>query len=152
MVKNNDVGGVSLLSDLGLIGKIAAISDNFPAILGFLKKHQITSGTLFVPQTLVLVDTEISRNPKFLYEGYELLDAIALFEANEGRSSVDYLKRLIAEITFSRTVDDFELTLNAEAVTNLVFSNKHDVESLLLSNKVLLAVYILATVNLILYK
>lgn len=116
--------------------------ENFQSVKAFLTVNRITSASLFLPQTLSVIDGEFSRNPDLLYQCYEILDIVGLLSIGVYGSSSAYLTEVMENIANNRTVTDFKLTISEGNNTHFIFENTPDTISFLDSNKALVAMYL----------
>jgi len=133
---------VNPYEEFGLLGFLNTNLDKFPSMRGVVESHAINSASLFAPQTLNMLDSEISRNPNLVYEGYFLLDLILTFCVQTGQDFETIVEQFVTGAVSTRVVEDFGMTISKDTLDPFVFSEKESAECLLRSNKTLLALYI----------
>lgn len=136
---------------VGMLEHLYLQTNNFPAMGQFFKSTKNTSSTLFLPQTLQLVDGEITRDPTLAHECYEYLDMLSVFSISIYGSPDAYTKALIEAIVENRFVEDFSSALGENTTTHIAITNRQEMRSLLDANKYLIALYIYSVVNTITY-
>lgn len=137
---------------VGILEQLYLQLDNFPNIKSFVSSHKLTSSSLFLAQSLQLVDGEITRNPSFLYECIGLLDVISVFSISVYGDSGSYLNALVDSIIRNRTAEDFKMTLAESVTTHIIVKNDDEMNDFLLSNKFLIALYIYTVICTITYR
>lgn len=153
-MKNNEPDVTVAVDTSNILGMLSTQLDNFPIMKSFLKQSNITTGVLFIPQTLALIDGEVTRNAPLAYDCFSFLDLTATLVAmTDVRTPEQYLERIVDSISYIREPEDYsDLTLAKPTMDNLIFNERDDVKKLVLSNKYLLALYIYSIVSTVFYK
>lgn len=124
---------------------------NYPSMFAFYTKNIYTPSVVLVPQTLKLIDGEMTRNSTFLYEALTFLDAITLFSLQETGGPMDFFNSVVSGLMETRTVNDEKLLLSANEMSNVIYNNANDIQSLLVNNKILVSIYVFCMVCSIFY-
>lgn len=136
----------------GMLEYLNLQMDNFTEIRGFIVTNNVTSSSLLLSQTLQLIDGELTRNPNFLYQCFELLDTINVLSVSIYGDADSYINALIKGIVSSRVSLDFEQTLAQAVTTNIYFNSDQELDTFLRSNKYLISIYIYAVMMTITYR
>lgn len=135
-----------------MIALLATQKDNHVYLREFIKAKGIRPSTIFLPQTLKMLDVELSSGKDdLILDCLNFLDAIKIYSLSVYGDSESYLDRIKHFIVENRTVENIRHTLSGESLDSYMFAKKEDTIAFLHNNKLLVAMYVYALINFILY-
>lgn len=135
----------------GILGLLNSQINNYPAMYVFCKTNVSHPSTILVPQTLKLIDGEITRNSTFLYEAFTFLETMALFSLQETGLCGYMFNNVVEMLGSTRTVEKEDLLLGSTELSNIIYTDNTNVMNLLNNNKILVAIYVFSMVCTIFY-
>lgn len=148
---NNPTSITPVTTD-SIIALLSTQKDNMPVLRDFIKSKDLKPATIFLPQTLKMLDAELSSGQDVLvHDCINFLDAIKIYSLAVYGDSEIYLDRIEYFIVENRTVENLRHTLSGEALDDFFFSKKEDAMSFLKNNKFIVAMYVYTLINFILY-
>lgn len=141
------------VSNDNIIALLATQKDNLPALREFIKTKGLKPATIFLPQTLKMLDGEFSGGGQdpLIHDCINFLDAIKIYSLSVYGDSETYLNRIENFIVENRTVNNIRHTLSGEALDDFMFAKKEDTIAFLQNNKLIVSMYVYALINFILY-
>lgn len=135
-----------------IVAMIGDQLDQYPTLINLIKIRSIASSSVFLPQTLRVIDHELSQNTELIYECISFLDMVNLcsFLCYGDRSL--FVTNMIESIVYSRTVNKVDTVLAKDNMDDFLFTTREDLEGFIDSNKPVLAIYIYSLLYLFLYK
>lgn len=139
------------VSTENIIALLNTQKENHPHLRDFITGKHITPAMVFLPQTMKQIDAEFSSREDLILDCINFLDAIKIYSLSvygDGESYLDRIKQFVVE---NRTVNSIGHTLAKESLDDFIFNKKEDALAFLDNNKLLLAIYVYALINFILY-
>lgn len=125
--------------------------DNFPYLQQFIISKNIRPATVFLPQTIASITSELSSREDLVIDCINYLDVVKFYSIllyNDPDFYIDTIKRIIVE---NRTIENISGLLAKEKLDDYIFSDKDKVYYFLNNNKSLISIYLFSLINLIFY-
>lgn len=125
--------------------------DNFKEIRAYVNSKKIQPGNLMLPQTLKMIDTDISNKDFFIVECINYLDIISMYSLVTYGDSEIFINKTIDFIIEKRSVPNFNVSLLKETMNDFYFNSKDEARAFLHSNKIFVAIYFFSLLDLMFY-
>lgn len=139
------------VSSENIIALLATQKDNHIHLAEFVKSKSMKPAMVFLPQTMKMVDAELSNKEDLIMDCINFLDAIKIYSLSVYGDSECYLERIKHFLVENRTVNSINHSLAKDALDDFIFAKREDTMSFLDNNKLLLAIYVYSLINFILY-
>ncbi len=140
-------GSKNPYSEYGLLAFIGAIVDNFKSLGEVVQQYNLNSATLFTPQILNLLDSEITRNPGVIHDAYLIMDLVNIYSIETTGNTEGVRTRLIESITLTRFTPNSGTILSEESLDHYVIDDAESFVSILQNNTILIALYLFILVK-----
>lgn len=121
---------------------------SFPFLDSFVKTKYITPGVFFLPQTLKVVDNDLSYNQELISDALGYLDIVKIYSAIVYGDLEHFSNEVIKTAVSNRVIGDSSLTLANAAVDDYTFTSQSAAVEFLNNNPLVLSIYIYALVQL----
>lgn len=127
--------------------------DNFPTIKNLVSSKDLCPGNIFLPQTLKLIEQELTFKEEIIVELITFLDIINNYSFIVYGDNTVFLDNIIDNIVFSRTVSNSIKNLLAkDSLDDYIFSTREDAIIFINDNKLILGIYIYSLLYIVFYK
>lgn len=137
-------GGILLLLEQQL--------DNFTEISSYISKSKIRPSTVFLPQSIKQLDSELEHNTDLILDCFDYLDIVNMYSfIIYGKYDV-FVKEIVGSSVENRFTFLTKNIINTAALDDFLFSDKAVAIDFLLANKPLLAIYIYSLISTMLFR
>lgn len=126
--------------------------DNFTSLKNFVALHQLRPSSVFLPQTLKTISESLDFNNDILFESIDFIDIVKFYSTLLYSDSELFFDKVCNTIIENRTVYQHNVVLNKAALSDFLFSDKGEAKIFLLSNKFLVAIYLVSLLQLVFFK
>lgn len=126
--------------------------DNFNSLKSFIISRDIRPSTIFLPQTIKQIDSELSLRTDLLLECFDFLDIVKIYSLLLYSDERYFINKVIKLIVDTRTVNNINFTVGKESVDDFIFKSKEEANDFLENNKLLLSIYLSSLLLLIFFE
>lgn len=126
--------------------------DNFPMLRNFIRARSLSPSAMFLPQTLKLIDAELSSNVPLVLDCLSYIDIVKLYSLVHAGNTQQFTDAVIELIVDNRTTANPELLLAKDGIDDFTFTNKVDTIDFLKSNPLVLSIYLFSLIDLIFFE
>ncbi len=123
--------------------------DKFQTILNLVQNNNLYPSVIFTTENISRLSEQLTINEALVIEAISLLDLLSVLSYSKLGSNNEALEMFVNTIVESRSSEEYDRLLYKEAVNDYYFTSQSDLRSLLHSNRLLVAIYIVALVDFI---
>lgn len=127
-------------------------AEKYPAMIGFLDKHNLSTGFLLSTHGIALIDSALHTDSNLVVECFTFLDTLAFYDVFYTAPGSSLAATLLQSLSVLRAIPDAKMVTNPAAVAEYTTNSLEDLQAMLLNNKPILALVILSIVRRIYYK
>jgi hypothetical protein len=127
-------------------------TEKYPAMVGFLAQHNLSTGSLLSTRGVSLVDAGIHSDTNLVVECFTFLDTLAFFDAFYTQPNSSLSGYLLETLAVLRTTPEPKMVTNTAAIAEYTTNNLDEMRALLRNNQPILALTILAILRTVYYK
>lgn len=126
--------------------------DNFPNLRNFVTAHNLRPSSVFLPQTLKSISENLDYNTDIIFESMDFMDIVNFYSTMLYSDRERLFFNICDLIVEGRTAQQHNLVLNKTALSDFLFTDKGEAKTFLMSNKFLVAIYLVSLLQLLFFK
>lgn len=125
--------------------------ENFSQLHSLVKSKDIKPAVVFLPQTLKLLDQELTSKSDLILDCLNYLDVVKIYSISVYGDPDTYLNSIMKVIVKNRSVINLNYSIAKDAVDDFIFAKSEEAHEFLENNKLLLAIYLYSLIEFIFY-
>ena len=123
-------------------------ASSFPFLDSFVKSKYITPGVFFLPQTLKVIDNELSYNQELVPQTLDYIDMVKVYSSIVYGDAEHFTNELIKIAASNRVIGNPTLMLATDALDDYTFTSQQAAVEFLQNNPMVLSIYVYTLVQL----
>ena len=134
-----------------LLSLIAENRASFPDLFAYINSNSIRPSSVFLPQTVQKLDSDLVYKDSIIFEAIDFLDTLCFYSHQLHGNPTALYDAFKQAAMCSRTVANTSLMVSASSIDDFIFTSKEDLAVFIDSNPWIISIYVASIVNLLMF-